>query len=289
MDASPPSTPPPHPPTPPLPPGTPPGGMLPPDPMDDDDAYRPIQAPPTGGVIALGILNIVFALICGCTHGSGAAMLGEIENADADVFTGSDFDRRLDEQFAPEIAKAEDEEQKRALESLRDYLKSPEFKEAASEAITYMGTSETGQRLKMATTAGVIAQVLMLLSGALLLARMRVARPLALVATFATIAVQIGWLVFALEAVEDVELRILERIDEAVAERGEKPAENDVERAFQEAMSEDFGDAFRGVTMVGTGLAIIYPLIAFLVILLSRNIRRALDDDPPVAAKPDIF
>ena len=40
--------------------------------------------------------------------------------------------------------------------------------------------------------------------------------------------------------------------------------------------------------MIGTGFAILYPLIAFLVILLSRNIRRVLEGER-VTANPDVF
>ena len=274
------------------PPGPPPmpptgdSGLPPTDPLDDH-GYRLGPTPSTGGVVAFGILHIVFALICGCTNGSAAAVLAGISNADSDVFAGEEFDQQIDVQFAEQIALAESDEDRKALESLRDYLKSQEFKDAAAEAITYIASSESGGRLKMTTSAGLFAQILMLLSGALLLARVRIARALSLVATFATIGVQIAWLVFSLAVIDDVELRIMERIQEEIAEQ-ELTQPNAPDMGFSDEVVEEIGTAFRSFTMIGTGFAILYPLIAFLVILLSRNIRRVLEGER-VTANPDVF
>ena len=126
-------------------------------------------------MIAFGILNLIFALVCGCIHGSGVGFLSQIGETDVNIFEDPQFDQSIDEAFDEEIAKTDDADEKRALESLRDYIKSDEFKQTVSEAVTYMAESENGQRLKQVMTAGAIAQILMLLSGALLLARVKVA------------------------------------------------------------------------------------------------------------------
>ena len=271
MDSQPPSAPPPPPPI----PQPPLGGLPPSDGGFDAYAYDRIEPPSTGGVVVFGILNLIFALICGCGHGTGVAAISGLGEADVSMLSDASFNAEMDKAFEEQLAEASDEDERRAMEAMRDYMKSDEFKDVAREAIQYIGTSKTGEGLRQISAGGLIAQLLMLLSGGLLLARVRIGRPLALLATFSTIVVQVAWMMFAIEAVDDLEFRLIERMDEAAAEQGiDDPSE--VNRVLSDHLTEDFGTTFRSMAVVGTVMSAIYPLIAFLVILLSGNIRKAL-------------
>lgn len=269
---------------PPLPPTPPPPAQ---DPWREDyETYRPVQRPASGGVIAIGILNLIFALVCGCTHGLTSAVLSEVRETDKDIFF-SDWDRQMDSVYDEMLQTAESDSERDEIERQRAFMKSTEVKEAMRETVTLLATSESGARLRHGTTAGLVVQILMLLSGALLLARVRVARPLALAATFLTMLVQIVLLVFTLGIVDELELALGDRLDQAARENSQNfdPATREF---MEDNVTAMFSDLMRVSALGMTGIAVVYPLVAFLVLLLSRSIRRALDDDP-VAAKPDVF
>lgn len=273
---------------PPRPPPFPPPLQPDPEPWrDEDDAYGPRPPPSSGSVVALGILNIVFALVCGCSLGSASAVLSEISERDGGVAFGSDWDQQMEAFYEEMLNDADSQMERDDLELQLDFMKSEEVKDALREASSILSTSEMGTRLQQASTAGLVIQLLMLLSGVLLLARIRIARPLALSATFLTILVQIALLVFMLGVVDELELTFGERIDQAAAGNAQHFGP-----AARERMEEDVtgrvGEALRELVVGATGVAILYPLIAFLVLLFSRSIRSILDEGR-VASRPDVF
>ena len=84
---------------------------------------------------------------------------------------------------------------------------------------------------------------------------------------------QIVFLVLSLEMVQEVQDVMMDRVDEAAASQNLDPAVGDV---LREIASRDTTDNFRVFMIAVTGVAIVYPFVAFLVLLLSRSVREAL-------------
>ena len=272
------------PPPPPFPPPPQPGG----EPWgDDEDGLYSVERPSAAGVVALGLLNVLFALVCGCAHGSLGTVLEQVNAQEEQEVFGAGWDEQLDTFYAGMLDNATSQEERDDIERQRAFMKSDEVKEAFLEACAVLSTSDMGKRLQQASMAAVAVQLLMLLSGVLLLTRARISRSLGLAATFLTMLVQVTVLVFLLGVVDELELAVEDRIVEAARQDNQNldPAARDL---VDQSVSGFVGESLRAGAVVTTILAILYPLLAFLFLLFSRGVRRALEDDGR-ALRPDVF
>lgn len=85
------------PPPPPFPPPPQPGG----EPWgDDEDGLYSVERPSAAGVVALGLLNVLFALVCGCAHGSLGTVLEQVNAQEEQEVFGAGWDEQLDTFYA---------------------------------------------------------------------------------------------------------------------------------------------------------------------------------------------
>jgi hypothetical protein len=214
-------------------------------------------------LVFVGVLNLLFALACGCFSGSFAAGIAKSE----DLVTQGAFQEQLED-----VAKDVVREMGNAPSNIRrvvvDAFSNPKIYIPAHTA----AVSHPAMRgVRMGSLVAALAQGLLLIGSIMLLTRRSAGRTLSILALTAFIVASI-WA--ALQA------------DGPIKSYGETAIEHLPELESYQALSEPerrevedyLGDATRGMPTFGvvlTSIANIWPILSLLILLMSRSIREA--------------
>ncbi|MAG58804.1 MAG: hypothetical protein CMJ83_21150 [Planctomycetes bacterium] len=272
------------------PPGAPPppgGGYDPLTPFESE--WEPEKPRSSGGLVAIGILNILFALVCGCTNGFGAIMLATFGESGSEVLVDKEtWDSKIDQSFERQLDQEDDEEKRRQLEKAQRFLKSPEFRTVFQNVFRAVGESPTTSRLRTIYTIATILQACFLVSGIMLLMRNRFARPLTIFVAAATIAVNAATVISMNSFTNEVHDSLISQIEETL-EGEQAPDLADETRDMIGEIADGFGGPVQGISLLFGIVASIYPFVALLVVMLAKGIADALGTPSPVQKKPSTF
>ncbi len=220
----------------------------------------------------MGVLNILFALMCGCANMAWVSMDDRLREGAS--LSAAEFTEIIKEEAHKERARnarkrgeAPPDQQGEDPDEVAERL-GEAFYRALQEAAVHPDLV----RLDQLATAGMILQAALLLSGALLLGRMSIGRTIGIIACVGLVGV------YALGA--DVVGSVMDPFaQEAAAVLEDLPALNTQEvdaRQIAQIVEAIHEHGASQVSYLIGGLFAIYPLIAGLVLLFSSGIRNAL-------------
>ena len=251
---------------PPPPPGSYPGGMPPPQ---------------SGAPVVMGVFSIVFALLCGCLNfgwmGS-ADFLQEAKNLSAEEITSQLRDnvnvqhREID----PGSGTTNEERRKMSEEQAR------KLGNALYGAIGQAVTLPEYGTMKTCAQAAMVLQLLLLVSGALLAARVRVGRVLGIMACIGLVGTYVQGAGATAAVIDPFVQELTPLIEEQIDTSGQTADSQEVLEVVDAI--QDFG-AQQASYVFGIVFCL-YPLIAGLILIFSRGVRDGLGP-PPQAQQPN--
>jgi hypothetical protein len=255
------------PPPPPIPGGpVPPPGMPPP-------GWPGVPPPPrlgSGILVAIGVVNLIFSLFCGCVsvgwaeswwavHASSAQTAQQVEQI-------RDWAHWWFEQGLQKNSSQVDEKQLARVRAYADSIMTPEAFEAAVAATDE--SPNTGL-VRGASVIAAAAQTVLLVGSILLLLRKNAGRVLSMLACAAFIAATLTTAWKLPPVMHDATEAYAEKVVAGPAFKALPPED---QQTGQGALDQAPASVEHGVQVIG-GIWIVWPAVSLLILLRSRSIR----------------
>jgi len=246
---------------------------------------EPTRPKSSFGLIAIGILNILFGLVCGCTTGLGALTITGLSEADPEHVFSANFNEAVESAIEEQIEQANTDEERRALREAQDFMTSSEFQKVMGNVLIAVVESPAVSSLETLAYASLVAQIAFLISGVLLLMRVSVARPFSIVVALVTLALTVASVLYLNQVTDEIQNSMSAQLEEGVLDEKTDPSV----REALEGMTEALGQPLKAAWTVTGAISALYPFIVVLVLLFSRNIQEVLSGSVDPGITPETF
>lgn len=249
----------------------PPAGSPPPPP----GAPWPASPPPVRGSPGLltfvAVANLLFALACGCVSGVWAAGWSGLTSNPAEAAAWLDEHKDEMRVKISEELKKQSGSGKELTPQKRALVEQAVDPEMMREALLAVGTHPDAKLVAQATLFAGIAQAVLLIGSILLLMRKNAGRLLSILA----LAVFIGATVLAMLKFPSIGEQLSERVGAKIETLAaykdlSPPEQKEIDTAF-----DGLPAALQGTVTVASVVSCIWPVLALLILLVSRGIKTA--------------
>lgn len=236
---------------------------------------RYLPPAPSGLLTFVAVLNLVYSLGCGCVGGFYTASVAILTSPSASLpaVDRDQFRVEVERQVAENPAfsdpsRTRNEEENRRLAKGASY--------AILAAAESARDAEPARLVRYAAFAGSAAHVVMFVGAVLLLLR----RPSGLGASILGTAVFVGAVAVTIWRTEDAAAAFARGFSEAAQDAERVPDLTTAERDVLAARALEAPEALAAASAAGGTLSAAWPVVALLILLLSRSIRAALAPPP---------
>jgi hypothetical protein len=238
----------------------------------------PPPGPSSSLLTFVGVLNLIFAIACGCTSMGWAGFWSQAQDDPATIKAQLEpMEREIRVSIREQIEKGSERGQQD--ERVQKMVEEAFTAETMANAVVAAGEHPAAGAIRTATMVGAVAQAALLVGSILLLMRKNVGRILSMLALVAFIAATIATIVKFPPVAEAVGASVRSSVEETAGYRDLPPAE---QRNFGEGL-EQLPQVFV-VAIAAISIAmIVWPAISLLILLFSRGIKAAC---APVYLRP---
>jgi hypothetical protein len=253
-------------------PPPPPGGPIIPPPAPNWPGPPPPPPQPASGLLTfVAVFNLVFALFCGCTSGIWALAWSGIQQDPAQTVAWLEEHK---EEFRAKVREEIEKDQSQPMNpGMKVAVEQTVDPEVMKDLVVAAARNPATPVIRTSTLVAAIAQAVLFIGSILLLMRKSAGRGLSILALLAFIGATIATMMKFPAFAVDVGEKWGSRITETSNFRELSAADQSL---IQERFTDQLPEVMKGFVTAISIVALVWPVIALLILLLSRSIRDAV-------------